>query len=332
MGGDHGPSVIVPAALKAKQQNPEAEFHLVGDKDQITAAIRRSSLPVDRHIHIHHASEVIGMDEKPSSVVRAKPDASMRVALNLLRDGTAHACVSAGNTGALMALACLIVKTLPGVNRPAIIAELPSHEGHTYLLDLGANIDCSAEDLFSFAIMGSILKQAIDNRENPGVALLNVGEEDIKGNATVKAAAAMLEACPDINYAGYAEGRDLFTGRFDVVVCDGFTGNNVLKACEGVTRFLYNEVKAEFSRKWWHKLAALLVKPVLKSVQHRINPDQYNGASLLGLREIVVKSHGSANIDGTVFAIHKALVETEQRIPARIGSEIEKLLANRATA
>ncbi len=326
MGGDYGPSVIIPAAISALQQHPDLYVYLVGPQQELQPYLKNTQSYGDR-LQVQHASEVIGMSERPSAALRRKPDSSMRKSLELVRDSKADACVSSGNTGALMALATVLIGTLPGIERPAITAELPNRKGSvTNMLDLGANIDASAEQLSSFAVMGHVLSELVDGIENPRVALLNIGEETIKGRDSIKLAGDMLSNQSQIDYVGYIEANEIYDGSVDVIVCDGFTGNNVLKACEGITRFLYDQLKTEFSSGLWSRAVSALVWPLLKRFQRRINPDQYNGASLLGLREIVIKSHGSADSNATVFAINKAITEIERQVPQAIQDRVAQIL------
>ena len=328
MGGDYGPSVIIPAAISALQQHPDLQIFLVGPQQELDTHLKHQP-QFGTRLQVQPASEVIGMSEKPSVALRRKPDSSMRKSLELVRDGKADACVSSGNTGALMALATVLLGTLPGIERPAVTAELPNRKGSvTNMLDLGANIDASAEQLTSFAIMGHVLSELADGIENPRVALLNIGEEAIKGRDSIKLAGDMLSSQSEIDYVGYIEANEIFDGNVDVVVCDGFTGNNVLKACEGITRFLYDQLKTEFTSGLWSRAVSALVWPLLKRFQRRINPDQYNGASLLGLREIVIKSHGSADSKATLFAINKAITEIERQVPQAIQDKVAQLLLN----
>ncbi len=333
MGGDFGPSVIIPAALKALANHSDLHLYLVGKEEEISPLIQKNPGFHDR-IHLLDAREVIAMDEKPSRAIRSKADSSLRKALELVKDGQAQACVSAGNTGALMALATLLLGTLSGVERPAIVAELPNRQGtETHMLDLGANIEATSEQLATFGVMGSVLAEAISEQViKPKVALLNIGEEAIKGRDSIKLAAGLLQQQADLNYCGYIEANQIFNGDVDVIVCDGFTGNNVLKASEGITRFLYDRLKAEFDSSWKNKLAAIMVKPVLNAFKKRINPDQYNGASLLGLREIVIKSHGSADENATLAAINKAIIEIERQVPQKIQNKISDLLNAQETS
>jgi len=261
------------------------------------------------------------MDEAVASALRGKKDSSMRVAIDLVKEGVANAAVSAGNTGALMAVSRFVLKTLPGIDRPAICSVLPSERGNTYVLDLGANVDCSPEHLLQFGIMGSLLVSALDHKERPTVGLLNIGEEAIKGNEVVKRAAELLRAT-DMNFIGNVEGNDIFKGTTDVVVCDGFVGNVTLKAAEGLAHMIGGGLKEEFSRNIFTKLAALMAMPVLKSFRRRFDPRRYNGASLLGLKGIVVKSHGSADQLAFRCALEKAAEEARQRLPETIAARM----------
>ena len=308
MGGDHGPCVVVPAALSVIKESPELKLILVGDYDTLVAELRKHGADVGPNLQIHHASQRVEMDELPSVALRTKKDSSMRVAINLVHEDVADACVSAGNTGALMATARFVLKTLPGIDRPAIISTLPTMKGHTRMLDLGANVDSSADVLLQFAVMGSALTQAVDNIANPTVGLLNIGEEEMKGNERVKEAARLLAASP-INYVGYVEGDDIYKGTVDVVVCDGFVGNLSLKTT---------------------KLAALIALPVLKSIKKKIDPRRYNGASFVGLNGIVIKSHGSADAFAFANAIREAVYEVNEAVPEKISHQLEQLLIKQA--
>jgi len=330
MGGDFGPPVTIPAALTALDKYPDLHLVLVGDEAAIRALLRQRNAEQHPRLRVRHTTEVVLMDDKPSVALRSKKDSSMRVALQLVRDGEAQACVSAGNTGALMAVARFVIKMLPGVDRPAICTKLPTVKGHCHVLDLGANVDCDAEALFQFAVMGSVVASAVDDLASPSVGLLNVGEEEIKGNEQVKKAAQLLAATPAIRYIGYIEGNGIYAGEADVVVCDGFVGNAVLKASEGLVKLVMGKLKDEFTLNWLNKLRAMVAMPVLKAFRHRLNPDQYNGASLVGLAGIVIKSHGGANETATVCAIEEAIKEVHYNVPQKIGSEIETLLVSRA--
>jgi len=325
MGGDFGPDVVVPAAELALKANRDLNLILVGDQKTLSRHIERVDPTLAKRITTHHASQKVEMDESPSTALRGKKDSSMRVAINLVKEGVADACVSAGNTGALMATARFVLKTLPGIDRPAICTSMPSIQGHTHILDLGANVDSRAEHLFQFAVMGSVLASAVDNIESPRVALLNIGEEEIKGNEQVKRASRLL-ADSELNYTGYIEGDAVYKDGADVVVCDGFVGNVMLKTTEGVAKMISHFMKEAFTRNLFTKLAALLVMPVLKSFRKRIDPRRYNGASLLGLRGIVVKSHGGADAFSFANAIKIATLEVKKSVPERIHSELEALL------
>jgi glycerol-3-phosphate acyltransferase PlsX len=282
-------------------------------------------------VSVHHASEQIEMHESPSKALRNKKDSSMRVAINLVKEGVAGACVSAGNTGALMAIAKFVLKTIPGIDRPAIIASVPSLSGHTHVLDLGANVDCTAEHLRQFAVMGYELVRSVEDNPNPRVGLLNIGEEEIKGNEQVKQAAKLI-ADSHINFIGYVEGNDLYTGTVDIVVTDGFVGNVALKSSEGVAKMISHSIKDAFGKNWLTKLAGLAALPALQSFKKRIDPRQYNGASLVGLRGIVVKSHGNADRVAFAKAIEIAAREIENAVPQRIGERVAAIFAERKTA
>lgn len=325
MGGDHGPSVVVPAALSALTRHPNLALVLVGDE-----AVLRGELPTSadnrlQRLHIQHASQTVGMDEPPAQALRLKKDSSMRVALNLVRSNEAQACVSAGNTGALMATARYVLKTLPGIDRPAIITAIPALQGHTHMLDIGANVDCTAEHLARFATMGAIVASAVDNIDNPRIGLLNVGAEQIKGNDQVKQAARLLSA-GDLNYVGYVEGDQIYGDGADVVVCDGFVGNVSLKTSEGVAGMISHYLREEFRRTLLNRLIGLIALPVLNTLRRRIDPRRYNGASLLGLQGIAIKSHGGADAVSFGNAIDIAVLEVRKDVPNRIDRHIEEHL------
>ena len=326
MGGDHGPSVTVPAAIDSVSRYPNLHLILVGDEARLRAELDRGASAFSDRIQVRHASETVEMHETPSKALRGKKDSSMRVAINMVKDGTADACVSAGNTGALMAIAKFVLKTIPGVDRPAIIAMLPSKTGHTHVLDLGANIDCTAEHLCQFAVMGYELVKAVENNPHPRVGLLNIGEEEIKGNEQVKRAAKLLTGTR-INFIGFVEGNDIFSGHVDVVVTDGFTGNVALKAIEGFAKLLGGSLRDEFGRNLVTKVLGLLALPVLRAFKGRFDPRRYNGASLVGLRGIVVKSHGNADRTSVANAIRVAMLEVEMGVPDRIGQRVAEVFA-----
>jgi len=328
MGGDHGPKVTIPAALGVLKKQSDLKLILVGDQDALSKTLKQNSASVNERLVIHHTTQCVEMDERPSQALRFKKDSSMRVAINLVKEGVAQACVSAGNTGALMATARYVLKTLPGVDRPAIIAAMPTIKGHTHMLDLGANVDSCADQLFQFAVMGSILTSAVDNIDKPTVGLLNIGEEEIKGNDRIKEAARML-ADSGINYIGFIEGDDIYTGKVDVVVCDGFVGNIALKTSEGLARMVSHYMKQEFIRTPLSRLAGLFARPVLRAFRNRIDPAKYNGASFVGLQGIVVKSHGGASADAFASAIYEASLEINKNVPELIGHQLESFMLER---
>ena len=330
MGGDYGPEVVVPAALDSLDRNPNLNLILVGDGAVLKERVANSN-HLGKRLTIRHASELVEMHESPSKALRNKKDSSMRVAINQVKDGTADACVSAGNTGALMAISKFVLKTIPGIDRPAIIGVVPSLHGHTHVLDLGANVDCSAEHLLQFAIMGYELVKAVEKIPNPKVGLLNIGEEEIKGNEQVKQAVKLI-ADSHINFIGFVEGNDIYTGDVDIVVTDGFIGNVALKASEGLAKMISVALKEAFSESLLTKMAGIVALPVLRAFRKRFDPRQYNGASLVGLRGIVVKSHGNADRTAFAKAIEIAVLEIENAVPDKIGQRVSELIEERKSA
>ncbi|MEW5755928.1 MAG: phosphate acyltransferase PlsX [Pseudomonadota bacterium] len=328
MGGDIGPEVTVPAAIQALKEDKGLRLILVGQEEVINASLLRFGARVSDRLVIQPASQVVEMSELPSVALRTKKDSSMRVAINLVKEGGAQACVSAGNTGALMATGRFVLKTLPGIDRPAIITALPTVKGHCHVLDLGANVDSTAEHLLEFAVMGAELVSAVDNITRPTVGLLNIGAEEIKGNERVKEAARLLEES-DLNYIGFIEGDGIYFGEADVVVCDGFVGNVALKSSEGVAKMISHYMKAGFNKNIFTKLAGLVAMPVLKSFRAKIDPRRYNGASLVGLQGIVIKSHGGADVLAFNNAIKVAVTEVKQNVPAHISQHLEAILSRR---
>jgi len=330
MGGDHGPSVTVPAAVSFLAAEPGAALILVGKTEVIEAELKKHKAANHPRITIVNATEVVTMDDTLEVAMRRKKDSSMRVAISLVKEGRAQACVSAGNTGALMAVSRYLLKTLPGVDRPAICTILPNQkDGPTYMLDLGANVDCEPQHLHQFALMGSALVSAMEGKPKPTVGLLNIGEEDIKGNDLVKRTAELLRedhARGILNFHGNVEGNDIFEGTTDIVVCDGFVGNVVLKASEGVGRFVKNALTAEFKRNPLNMLGALIASGAIRAFSRRMNPSRYNGASLLGLRGLVFKSHGGENAYGYEFAIKRAYEAVHHDVLARISNAIAELM------
>jgi glycerol-3-phosphate acyltransferase PlsX len=333
MGGDHGPKVTIPASLDCLKNNPDLKLILVGNEAVLKPLLEQALVDYSGRLSIQHASQCVEMDESPAKVLKNKKDSSMRVAINLVRDGQADACVSAGNTGALMATARFVLKMISGIDRPAIISTLPSIHGHTHVLDLGANVDCTAEHLFQFAVMGNELVKAVEGIEHPKVGLLNIGEEDMKGNEQVKSAAKLLELS-SLNYIGYVEGDSLNAGsvKVDLIVADGFVGNVALKSIEGAAKMIGVTLKEAFSKNWLTKLAGLIAYSVLKSFKKRIDPRLYNGASFLGLRGLVIKSHGGADILAFKTAIQLAEIEIKKDVTRKISEQVEKTLALRNSA
>lgn len=331
MGGDFGPSVTIPAIkniLSTRSSTAIAEdpvyFQLFGDPNVIEHFLQLHKLSGHKHLEIYPSEDDVLMTDKPSTALKKKKRSSMRLALESVRDGRANACVSAGNTGALMAISRFILKMLPGIDRPAIISALPTNEnGPVYLLDLGANVDCNEQRLAQFAIMGNELCKGIDGIQSPKVGLLNVGEEEIKGSDRLRKAAELIKQLDGVNFSGFVEANQIFSGDYQVVVTDGFTGNSVLKASEGLSLFLLAKIKHAFQKNWWTRFIGLLAKPVMNLFKEEIDPERYNGACLIGLRGVVIKSHGSANINATVCAIEEAILQSKQKVPSRIRESLE---------
>ncbi|KZY60712.1 hypothetical protein A3740_06170 [Oleiphilus sp. HI0068] len=340
MSGDDGPQVVVPAVFAyleklqsndASQASPAASCQskafniiLVGKQVELEALLH--SYPENPSISIVHAETVVSMDDRPSRVLRSKQDSSMAVALQLVKSGQAQACVSSGNTGALMLLGRSILGTFPGIDRPAITKMFPSQGGGCFVLDLGANVDSSAEHLLQFAIMGQVLAKITKGVENPRVALLNVGGESIKGNEQVRLAASLIEESEALNYIGFAEGGDIFRSYADVIVCDGFVGNVALKSAEGAAKILLSGIKDFFKESWYRKLLGRLMLPLLAKTLKQLDPDTHNGAIFLGLQGVLVKSHGHANAKSFEQAVDLAYKEAEANLPELINSELEKVL------
>jgi glycerol-3-phosphate acyltransferase PlsX len=328
MGGDHGPSVILPAVKRALTARPDISFILCGNKDLIDANVLYSGY--ESRIEIVHCVDHVAMDEKPVAALRRKKQSSMWKMLEQVAEARADACVSSGNTGALMAMAQVILRTLPGIERPALASSLPTRDhSKVLLLDLGANVNCDSENLVQYAVMGAVLVEQIHHISQPRIGLLNVGEEQVKGNDRVKSASSQLEQLDELNYIGYVEGDSIFFDKADVVVTDGFAGNIALKSCEGIAKLIIHELKYLAIKNWLTRLLSGLTKPLLQHLYRRMNPDQYNGASLLGLRNIVVKSHGNASSDAFFYAIQEAIGQAEQQVPEKIKLKIETLLAER---
>lgn len=334
MGGDHGPAVTIPAALSFLQHYPESELILVGLEDVVRAELRKCKAEHNPRLSVVHASEMVEMDDPLEVALRKKKDSSMRVAIELVKDGKAAACVSAGNTGALMAISRYVLKTMPGVDRPAICSMLPNQKGTpTYMLDLGANVDCEPHHLHQFAIMGAVLVSALEGKDKPSIGLLNVGTEDIKGNEVVKATARLLQddhARGKLNFYGNVEGNDIFKGTTDIVVCGGFVGNVTLKAAEGIGRLVKHTLTKEFKRSPLTMLAALLGRGALKRFGDTFNPSRYNGGSLLGLRGLVIKSHGGADAVAFEWAIKRSFDAAKYNVQAQLATMIAELMPSTA--
>jgi glycerol-3-phosphate acyltransferase PlsX len=322
MGGDSGPDLTVPACLKLLRTLPDVSLILVGVADQIEPRLAGAS--VRDRIEVVAATQVVEMGEPPADALRKKKDSSMRVAINLVKEGRAAACVSAGNTGALMATSRFVLKTLPGIDRPAIISAIPAIGGHTHMLDLGANADCTPKQLVQFAVMGTVVAADIHDIASPKVGLLNIGTEEIKGSDSIRLAGKIL-AQSQLNYIGFVEGSDIMSGRVDVVVTDGFTGNVALKTMEGMSRMLAATTRAEIKNSVLNRIAAVAGWPLIRSLRNKLDPRAYNGASLVGLRGIVIKSHGGADALAYANAIRTAVVEIEKGVPTQIGELLEKL-------
>ncbi|HTD02887.1 phosphate acyltransferase PlsX [Undibacterium sp.] len=330
MGGDHGPAVTVAAAVSFANREPDSEFILVGLESEIHAELKKNRAGNHPRMTVVNATEVISMDDPVEIALRKKKDSSMRVAVNQVKEGLAQVCVSAGNTGALMAVSRYVLKTMPGVDRPAICGLLPNQKNRpTYMLDLGANVDCEPLHLHQFAIMGSALVSAVEGRAKPVIGLLNVGEEDIKGNDVVKKTAQLLRADHEkglLNFYGNVEGNDIFKGTTDIVVCDGFVGNVTLKAAEGLGRFFKATLSSEFKSNPLNYLGAIIAQGALKAISRKMNPSNYNGGCLLGLRGLVFKSHGGADKYSYEWAIQRAFDAVKNDVLSRISTSMAELM------
>ena len=323
MGGDFGPSVTLPAAIHFLERDEQAKIILIGLPAEVEGAVAREKPRFGDRLRFRAASEVVGMDDPLATALRIKKDSSMRVTVDLVKAGEAQAAVSAGNTGALMAISRFVLKTLPGIDRPAIATVLPTLRGYTYVLDLGANVDCEPQHLLQFGIMADLLYSSVEHKDRPTVGLLNIGEEDIKGNEVVKQAGELFKQS-DLNFFGNVEGDDIYKGTTDIVVCDGFVGNVLLKTSEGLAHMLATFLREEFSRNPFRKIAALFAIPALNGFKKRVDPRRYNGASLLGLRGIVVKSHGSADQMAFAKAIERAAEAARNRLVERISERMAR--------
>ncbi len=330
MGGDVGPHVTVPAVAQALNYYPHLNIILTGDKQVVETLLVSHKINLHPRFNFIHTSQVVSANDKPLIALRSRRHSSMRLALDLVHQRQADACISAGNTGALMAMAKVVLKLLPGIERPALVSHLPEENGRgSLLLDLGANSSCDSDVLMQFALMGSALAESVWGMTRPRVALLNIGEEQIKGNDVVKQTAQLLENLNAINYIGFVEGNQLFSGKADVIVCDGFVGNVALKTAEGVSQLILSKLKNQFDVNWFARFVLKLFLPSFKTQLKQLNPDQYNGASLLGLRGIVIKSHGHADEQAFLQAIHQAVAEIQQQVPSRITDKLESLLIDK---
>jgi len=323
MGGDHGPTVIVPAALATLEKDDSVRLILVGLPDVLESVKTKVKDSYGSRLQFQTASQVVKMDEHPAEALRHKKDSSLRVSIELVKSGQADACVSAGNTGALMATAKYVLKTLPGIDRPAIISAVPGLKGPTFMLDIGANVGCDAGQLLQFALMGSVIARDMLDIEHPRVGLLNIGQEDIKGNEAIREAGALLSES-GLNYVGFIEGDGIFHADVDVVVSDGLVGNVAIKSMEGVARITGTFLKQEFHRNILRRLQGLLANSALNSLKARLDPRRYNGASLVGLNGVVLKSHGGADQVAFETAVQTAIVEARKGVPVQIGELIEQ--------
>ncbi|WP_440055830.1 phosphate acyltransferase PlsX [Pseudoalteromonas sp. T1lg65] len=321
MGGDYGPRSSIPAAIAAVLKHPHLTLILCGNQQVIEQALIKAKMLDHPQLIIKHCKEVVTNSCDPASALRNKKQSSMRIALDLVKSGEAQACVSSGNTGALFFMAHYVLKMLPGIKRPALISAVPTEKKQpVYLLDLGANVHCDPETLFQFGVMGSVVAGEALGIEKPRVCLLNIGSEEIKGHDGIKQAAKLMQQAPELNYQGFCEGSDMFSGKADVIVCEGFVGNVALKTCEGIAKLIMHKFSKALKKHFFYKVLAFLLRPVIKKLYRRVNPDQYNGASLVGLRGIVVKSHGNATKKAFLAAIDEAVQEVERRIPEKIQS------------
>jgi glycerol-3-phosphate acyltransferase PlsX len=333
MGGDHGPSVTLHGVKLSLERYPELSVVLVGREDALSPFILKYKLDkFSGRVRVHQASEVVEMTDSPALALKNKKDSSMRVALDLLKEGVVNGCVSAGNTGALMATSRFVLKMLPRIDRPAIMYSLPTFDpitkipGRVHMLDLGANVACTEEHLFQFAVMGSVFSSQVDGLASPTIGLLNIGEEDMKGLEVIKLAAQKISSCSSLNYIGNVEGTDILKGKANVIVCDGFIGNIALKTIEGTVRYVASQMKMAFNRNWLTRLCGLLAWPLFREMRKNLDLRKYNGASLLGLKGIVIKSHGSADPESFSTAIGVAIHEVKKDIPNKIHALIDEIL------
>ncbi len=322
MGGDRGPAAVVPAAFAILERDDSVDLSLVGLPETLEDARRSAAGRYDARLRYVLATEVVGMNEHPAEALRRKKQSSLRLAIQQVKDGVADACVSAGNTGAMTAIARYILKRLPGIDRPAIISAVPGLNGPSFMLDLGANVGCNAQHLLQFALMGSVVAEGMLDIERASVGLLNIGEEDIKGNEVVREAGELLTQS-SLNYIGFVEGNDIFSGKANVIVSDGFVGNVALKTMEGVASLIASYLHEEFRKNMLRKVQGLAAGPALSALRDRLDARRYNGASLVGLNGVVIKSHGAADKLAFQTAVHTAIVEARKGVPVQIGKLVE---------
>ena len=332
MGGEHGPEATVPAAIQAIKTHPAISLFLVGDQALINAQLtKHDARELAGRFSTVHSDCVIQDDELPTRVLREKNASSMFKCVELVQQGEASACVSAGNTGALLLSGRHLLKTIEGIDKPAMVATLPGSTGHQYLLDVGANLDCKGEQLFQFAVMGAVLAESLDGLSAPRVALLNIGSEDYKGGAQVRLAAGLLESCDAVNYVGYVEGGTLFEDQAEVVVCDGFVGNVMIKTSAGVVRVVNTILEEHTQKSWRSRVETLVSSSLIKRLHDRVNPSQFNGASLIGLQGSIIKSHGNATLEGFRFAIERAINEASHNVPQQITAKVAEIMRSTDT-
>ena len=330
MGGDGGVSVTVPAAIQALQLSSQLHLHLIGDAAQIQSLLATQlskQNALRQRISVVHTSEQVDDHDKPTSVLRSAKHSSMYIAVKMVQDGKVQAMVSAGNTGALLMIGRHLLKTIAGIDKPAIVATIPGASKQSYLLDVGANLNCQAQQLFQFAVMGTVLVQNLEGIQRVRVGVLNIGVEEYKGTEQVKQVAQLLENCDEIDYVGYVEGSSLFEGLADVVICDGFVGNVTIKSSAGVANVVKNVLEEHISKNWLNRVLGVFTSPVIKKLHAQINPNRFNGASLLGLQGSIVKSHGNADCEGFCYAIQQAVREIEHDVPQMIAKKVATIIA-----
>lgn len=326
MGGDSGPSVTVPACLSILRRHLTVRLLLVGDESQIKSCLNNLSASVHARLEILHTPIVFSNESRPDTILRNGRDSSLFLAVEQVRSGYAHACISAGNTGALMLTARHLLKNIPGVEKPAIMAMLPASRagGFAYLLDVGANLECTANQLFQFAMMGSVLVTSLTDKSPARVALLNIGAEAHKGKQEIRDASLLLAECKAFEYVGFIEGNQIFDGLADVIVCDGFTGNITIKTSAGAVKVIQNLIHQSIRKRWYYRVFAFWMKPFLRDVRRALKPSRYNGATLVGVQGVIVKSHGNSDKAGFEQAIEHALRQIAFDVPNLIATRMQK--------